>query len=238
MNKLLGSKNIHALIRYLSAPQIDRRVPIFAKTGLAMEQLEQLNISLFQAINAATNVQGIGLWFAVFSAKYLIYVTVFALIGLWIWGDLKTRKTVVFAFLCSVLGIIINWLIGTMYFHPRPFTLGLGHTLIYHAADSSFPSNHTTTLATLSFMFLWRESGRSIVGILLLLVALWVGWARVYVGVHFPFDILGSFVVSFIATMIISYLTPWIDRYLIPIPEYLHDLLINLRGKCLRSFRK
>jgi undecaprenyl-diphosphatase len=233
MNKLLGSKNIHALIRHLSAPTIDRRVADFCQDRTAMEQLEQLNISLFQAINAATNVQGIGLWFAVFSAKYLIYVTVFALIGLWIWGDLKIRKTVVFAFLCSVIGIVIDWLIGMMYFHPRPFVLGLGHTLIYHAADSSFPSNHTTTLATLSFMFLWRESGRTVVGLLLLFIALWVGWARVYVGVHFPFDILGSFVVSLIATMIVSYLTPWIDRYLIPIPEYIHQLLFNSTGNRL-----
>ncbi|KTD36584.1 Undecaprenyl-diphosphatase BcrC [Legionella nautarum] len=201
-----------------------------------MEQLEQLNVGLFHAINANANVQGIGLWLAIFSAKYFIYVAEFGLIGLWIWGDIKTRKTVVFAFLCSALGISIDWLIGTVYFHPRPFELGLGHTLMYHAADSSFPSDHTTSLATLSFMFLWRESGRSIIGLLLLFVTLLVGWARVYVGIHFPFDILGSLVVSFIATIIISYLTPWIDRYLIPIPEYIHYLLFNSTRKIANRF--
>ncbi|KTC88117.1 MULTISPECIES: undecaprenyl-diphosphatase [Legionella] len=198
--------------------------------------MEQLNLSLFHTINANPNLHGIGLWLALFAAKYLIFVAEFGLIGLWIWGDTKTRKTVVFAFLCSALGLFIDWLIGTVYFHPRPFELGIGHTFIYHAADSSFPSDHTTSLASLSFMFLWRDSSRSFVGLLLLLITLWVGWARIYIGVHYPFDILGSLFVSFIATIIISYLTPWISRYLIPFPEYIHHQFFNSTRKMASKF--
>jgi hypothetical protein len=36
----------------------------------------------------------------------------------------------------------INQLLGTLWYEPRPFATGLGRTLIQHAPDNSFPSDH------------------------------------------------------------------------------------------------
>jgi undecaprenyl-diphosphatase len=42
-----------------------------------------------------------------------------------------------------------------------------------------------------------------ILGIILSFLALWCGIARVYVGVHWPFDLVGSIVTASIATIVI-----------------------------------
>lgn len=91
--------------------------------------------------------------------------------------------------LTTMLALGINQLIGLFYRRPRPFMVGIGHTYLVHAADSSFPSDHVTVICTTGLtLFLNRPTRR--VGGALLLVALPVAWARVFLGVHFPFDMV------------------------------------------------
>ena len=73
--------------------------------------------------------------------------------------------------------------------------IGLGHTLISHAADSSFPSDHLTLLWAVAFSFLMHRSPR-LAGIALALLGLPVAWARIYLGVHFPLDVVGAALVA------------------------------------------
>jgi undecaprenyl-diphosphatase len=46
----------------------------------------------------------------------------------------------------EALFLLINQVIILLWQHPRPFVIGLGHTYLAHAADSSFPSDHLTLL--------------------------------------------------------------------------------------------
>lgn len=55
---------------------------------------------------------------------------------------------------------------------------------------SSHASNHMCLAVFLSFFF---KDKHRIVGAILLLWALIVGFAQIYVGVHYPFDVLGGF---------------------------------------------
>lgn len=73
--------------------------------------------------------------------------------------------------------------------------IGLGHTLIPHAADSSFPSDHLTLLWAVAFSFLMHRSPR-LAGMALALLGLPVAWARIYLGVHFPLDMVGAALVA------------------------------------------
>lgn len=73
--------------------------------------------------------------------------------------------------------------------------IGLGHTLIPHAADSSFPSDHLTLLWAVAFSFLMHSSSR-VAGLALALLGLPVAWARIYLGVHFPLDMVGAAMVG------------------------------------------
>src|ERR671927_1677237 len=83
---------------------------------------------------------------------------------------------------------------------PRPFLIGLGHTLIDHRPSSSFPSNHATIFLTYAATLALYGLGRlaaTVTGLALL-----VAWSRIYLGVHFPFDMLGAAAVSAVAAFV------------------------------------
>ncbi|STV87131.1 PAP2 family protein [Klebsiella michiganensis] len=70
----------------------------------------------------------------------------------------------------------------------------LGHTWINHPADNSFPSDHGTVMFSAAFALLSLRSRAA--GLFLLLAALPVAWSRIFLGVHFPLDMVGAALVS------------------------------------------
>ena len=106
--------------------------------------MESLNQTLFFWLNAPKHPSALALTLAIFFAEQLIWAAPL-LIGIsWLRGSKATRKTMLIATASGLLGLLINQVIGLVWFHPRPFMIGLGHTLIHHVADSSFPSDHLT----------------------------------------------------------------------------------------------
>ena len=154
-----------------------------------------LNKSLFLAINNLSLNNGFLNYINIFIALYSPFILAALLTIVYLSGK---KNESLYAFYASITGLLLNFAIGLFYFHPRPFAAGLGHQLIYHANDSSFPSDHATLAFSIAFSFLIYDKKR-LLGIICLIFALIVSFARIYVGVHFPFDILGSFIVSFIS---------------------------------------
>ncbi|MGO4330432.1 phosphatase PAP2 family protein, partial [Cupriavidus sp. M-11] len=101
------------------------------------------------------------------------------------------------ALAAAALGAVCAAALGALLPMPRPFMAGIGHTYLAHAADASFPSDHVTLLATLGFVLVRaRSAGLRVSGAGLLAAAAATGWARVYLGVHFPLDIAGAFALA------------------------------------------
>lgn len=82
-------------------------------------------------------------------------------------------------------------LIHSIFNRPRPFaTSGLSvHLLFYRPTDPSFPSNLAAVVFGLA-LAVWLMNKRT--GTWLLIMALVACFARVYVGIHYPSDILGG----------------------------------------------
>lgn len=99
-------------------------------------------------------------------------------------------------------GVGANQLIGLVWQHPRPFMIGLGHTFLPHAPDSSFPSDHATVFAGIALTLL-LGGARWLGGFTVLAGAL-VAWARVFLGVHFPLDKFGAAAVAGVAYVLIA----------------------------------
>ncbi len=160
--------------------------------------MENINKKLFLLIN---NLSGNIILdnFFIFVAKYMPFIFAFLLIILY-FANKKDKS--LFALYSGILGLLINFIISIFYFHPRPFMVGIGNTLIYHKPETSFPSDHATLCFSIAFSFIFFQE--KIIGIILLILSIILGFSRVYVGVHFPFDIIGSIIVSIISLLVIK----------------------------------
>lgn len=158
--------------------------------------METINRELFLFINAPAQPAVLMVTIARWLADYLIWAIPAVVAVGWLTGREQTRRAMLGATMAGLSGLLLNQLIGFAWVHPRPFMIGLGHTLIPHAADSSFPSDHLTLLWAVAFRLLFARGNLRQGGVLLTLIGLPVAWARIYLGVHFPFDMVGAAVVA------------------------------------------
>ena len=182
-----------------------------------------MNKELFLYINSFANKNHSLDLFMIASAKAIPYLFILVLIYLWF---SKRKNETLFAGYSAILGVIISKSIGLIYFHPRPFMDKIGTLLIHHKADSSFPSDHTTFTMSIALMLLYFKSTR-VLGIVLTLLALLCGIARIYVGVHYPFDILGGIAVGIFASLIIYFLIPQLQK--------VNDFIIGIWNKIWKA---
>jgi undecaprenyl-diphosphatase len=201
-----------------------------------VSDLLHLNYTLFQAINAPAGSHPLFDQLMIFCANWLIFF--WPLLLLCVWGIpiswsrrtvepgeslvLQERRSLVLwvAFAC-LLAYGLNLLLEHFIFEPRPFISHKVHLLVAHAADASFPSDHTAwsfavfgmLLFALFFLFGARRRtiihGKKLFSLVLLLmfafvIACIIGVARIYVGVHYPGDIVGGAIDGILAACIVT----------------------------------
>ncbi len=71
---------------------------------------------------------------------------------------------------------------------------------------SSFPSSHSAVTAAAAVILLWGYRRRTRLAWLALLLPLTIGYSRVYVGVHYPSDVLAGWTLGFALTSLVCYL--------------------------------
>lgn len=202
----------------------------------------QINYALFQSIN---NYAGMYPWLdalMVFCAKYLVFCL--PVVMLLMWGRPLTwraqplsqgeqqilrerRAAVLWVAIACIAAYALNLLVEHVVFEPRPFIAHHVHQLILHAADDSFPSDHTAWSFAVGGMFLlqllpaWSMARRqqattgdstllralrypAWITLLTFVMACAIGFARVFVGVHYPGDILGGAFDGLVAALVIT----------------------------------
>ena len=159
--------------------------------------MEAWNQNLFLIMNAPAQPSAFMLGMGVFFAEYVIWLVPSLLIVGWLRGAENTKKLMLEAALVGVIALFVSAVIGMLWPHPRPFMIGLGHTLIPHAADTSFPSDHMTLMWSVAFSLLLNQRTRML-GCGLAVLGLAVAWARIYLGVHSPIDMVGAAMVAIV----------------------------------------
>ncbi|MFM0159893.1 phosphatase PAP2 family protein [Paraburkholderia sediminicola] len=167
-----------------------------------MNTLEAYNHALFLMINATPATPAWQIDVARSIAIYVVYLVPLSLIAMWLFGDERQREVAVRAFCVTLLALGLSQVIGVIWPHPRPFVIGIGHTFLEHAPDSSFPSDHGTFFASIALTLLL--GGVTRYGVAILLSGLAVAWARVFVGVHYPLDMVGAVAVACLAFLLIE----------------------------------
>ena len=120
----------------------------------------------------------------------------------------KTRKVGITAGLSLAMeAILINLTIKKLVGRTRPYVVNEAIEYITkRPSDNSFPSGHTGCMFAVASVLFYMMPKK--VGIPAMIVASLVGISRLYVGVHYPTDIIGGFIVGmftgFIAKLIVE----------------------------------
>lgn len=178
-----------------SATDIDQAGARRCAPAFGAPSMDNFNHLLFAWLNGPSQPSASALFGAVFLAEWLIWaIPIYLGVG-WLVGGRQLRKSVLIAGVAALIGLAIAQAIGSWWPHPRPFMIGLGHQIVAHVPDASFPSDHLTLWWAVAWGSMTQRCTRS-TGSVMALTGIAMAWARVYVGVHFPLDMLGALVVA------------------------------------------
>ena len=121
------------------------------------------------------------------------------------------RDNTVAAAISSGFAIAVSELIAAMTAYPRPFMVGLSPMYVPHGVEGSFSSAHTSLILGVAATLL-RAQGTRTWGASLAGLALLTGWARAYLGLHFPMDIVSSIVVAALTAALLRGDYRWVAR--------------------------
>jgi membrane-associated phospholipid phosphatase len=93
-----------------------------------------------------------------------------------------------------VLGVVINDGLKTLFTHPRPFDLDPSVGL-YPAEGYGFPSGHAQ-MSVVIWGVLAAEIRKRWAWITAVILMVLIGFSRIYLGVHFPTDVLAGWAVG------------------------------------------
>lgn len=142
-----------------------------------------------------------------FGATDLIYIIFAMVLILGIRGGIREKKSFLLIILALPVAVLLIKIIHLFFYENRPFVTFNFPPYASESQDASFPSRHATISAVIAFAYTYCKSKWSL---LFLLSAFWISFARIYVGVHYPLDIIGGFITAIIALAI----TVWIQKIL------------------------
>ncbi len=139
-----------------------------------------------------------------FFANDAIYLFGVILLALWFWRDSPARQgsrqvRIINAVGGAAAALLIAHLISLIHYRPRPFVVQPVTLLIAHPPDSSFPSDHTVFVFAL-VVGLWPILGR--MRWPLVAMGALIGIARIFVGVHYPTDVLGGALIGLVCGVV------------------------------------
>lgn len=132
-------------------------------------------------------------WDAVFTALTYLGEETFAIAMVaFVYWNLSPR-TGMFLGMTVLFSVMINQVLKLVFAVPRPFEVlaGIEGKRIETAYGYAFPSGHTQTAATI-FTALALLVGRRWFWIISVVLAVLVGVSRLYLGVHWPLDVVGG----------------------------------------------
>lgn len=204
-----------------------------------MMDFYQLNINVFRVIN------DLGKQFtflnpaAIFVAEYTLYLLCFSILFYWFkMRSTQNRLMIIQAVISFLLAEAIGKISGLFYSHNQPFAvLPDVIQLVEHRIDNSFPSDHTILFFAISFS-IWLV--RKKVGAIWLLIACTVGISRIWVGVHYPIDIIVGAIIGVISAVFVYWLGTkfhFLKKWLALYEKVEHSIMLSKKSEKYKDFK-
>ncbi len=175
--------------------------------GLSMfDTLLAIDYMVYSVVNGIAGTAGFLDNLMIFIAKYGPLVFDAYLLYLWFRGnserDLElNRKLAIYAACSALVALGINQVLGHLYFRERPYIHHPAHLLLPSSPDPSFPSDHSAGGFSIATGILL---GRRLPGIVLLAFSVVLAFSRVYVGLHYPSDVLGGALFGILGALVVA----------------------------------
>ena len=156
-----------------------------------------IDTTLFLALNGSATSPHWLTALAVFSTRHLPELLAAGAAGVFLAGSRRVRMGVLQVIAAMAVAFVLAHLGQFLIARDRPFVLGLGTQWLPHRASHSFPSAH----ASVSFAFacavaMVLTAGYRLWAIAALAAAMLISWSRVYLGLHFPSDVVAGALVG------------------------------------------
>jgi undecaprenyl-diphosphatase len=165
-----------------------------------------MNENLFRLINDLGKQFTIVNPAVVFIAEYTVIFLAVAVLIFWFTRVNQNRIMVICGSFTFVIAEIFGKIAGKLHSNHQPFAeLSNVNQLVEKAVDNSFPSDHTILFFSFCMTFWLFRGGKGAIWILL---ALLVGISRIWVGVHYPADILVGAIISIVTAFMVFRVVP------------------------------
>jgi undecaprenyl-diphosphatase len=146
-------------------------------------------------------------------------------------GDRKWKLACASGYLAAAIAYVVAFVIHHLYDRPRPYE---AHAISHpwsSSTDASFPSDHTSVSFAIAFTVLAFDT---VAGVVFLIVAAIIGAGRLFIGAHYPGDVLMGVLIgalaAFVAVRLLRRFVVWVVGYV----ERVTDPLVSRVSRTAR----